>query len=40
MINKERQNKVSMASLYHRCEKYSEMIKIAKDLIKEDPNLT
>jgi len=29
-----------MASLYHRCEKYSEMIKIAKDLIKEDPNLS
>ena len=40
MINKARQNNVSMASLYHRCEKYSEMIKIAKDLIKEDPNLT
>ena len=40
MINKERQNKVSMASLYRRCEKYSEMIKIAKELIKEDPNLT
>ena len=40
MINKARQNNVSMASLYHRCEKYSDMIKIAKDLIKEDPNLT
>ena len=40
MINKARQNNVSMASLYHRCEKYSEMIKIAKNLIKEDPNLT
>ena len=39
MKNKARQNNVSMASLYHRCEKYSEMIKIAKDLIKEDPNL-
>ena len=39
MINKSRQNNVSMASLFHRCEKYSEMIKIAKDLIKEDPNL-
>ena len=37
---KNRQNNVSMASLYHRCEKYSEMITIAKDLIKEDPNLT
>jgi len=35
-----RQSEVSMASLYHRCEKYSEMIKIAKDLIKEDPNLS
>ena len=40
MINKARQNNVSMASLYHRCEKYSEMINIAKDLIKEDPNLS
>lgn len=40
MKNKERQNNVSMASLYHRCEKYNEMIKIAKDLIKEDPNLS
>jgi hypothetical protein len=40
MINKARQNNVSMISLYHRCEKYSEMIKLAKDLIKEDPNLT
>ena len=40
MKNKTRQNEVSMASLYHRCEKYSEMIKIAKNLIKEDPNLS
>ena len=40
MINKARQNNVSMISLYHRCEKYSEMINLAKDLIKEDPNLT
>ena len=40
MINKARQNSISMSSLYHRCEKYSEMIQIAKDLIKEDPNLT
>ena len=40
MKNKTRQSEVSMASLYHRCEKYSEMIKIAKNLIKEDPNLT
>ena len=39
MKNKERKNNVSMASLYHRCEKYNEMIQIAKDLIKEDPNL-
>ena len=39
MKNKDRQNNVSMASLYHRCEKYDEMIQIAKDLIKEDPNL-
>ena len=37
---KNRQSDVSMASLYHRCEKYSEMINIAKNLIKEDPNLT
>jgi hypothetical protein len=40
MKNKTRQNEVSMASLYHRCEKYSEMIEIAKNLIKEDPNLS
>ena len=40
MKNKTRQSEVSMASLYHRCEKYSEMIKIAKNLIKEDPNLS
>ena len=40
MINKARQNSISMSSLYRRCEKYSEMIQISKDLIKEDPNLT
>ena len=39
MIKNSRQNEVSMASLYHRCEKYSEIIKIAKSLIKENPNL-
>ena len=40
MINNSRQNEVSMASLYHRCEKYSEIIKIAKALIKENPILS
>ena len=40
MLNTSRQNKISMLSLYHRCEKYYEMIKIAKDLIKENPNLS
>ena len=40
MINNSRQNEVSMASLYYRCEKYSEIIKIAKALIKEDPVLS
>ena len=39
MSNKERQDNISMASLYHRCEKYDEMIKIAKELIKDNPNL-
>lgn len=40
MINNSRQNEVSMASLYYRCEKFSEIIKIAKALIKEDPLLS
>ena len=40
MINNSRQNEVSMASLFYRCEKYSEIIKIAKALIKENPNLS
>ena len=40
MINNSRQNEVSMASLYYRCEKYSEIIKIAKSLISENQNLT
>ena len=40
MSNNSRQNEISMASLYYRCEKYSEIIKIAKELIKENPILT
>jgi len=40
MINNSRQNEVSMASLYYRCEKYSEIIKIAKALINENPILS
>ena len=40
MKNNPRQNEVSMASLYYRCEKYSEIIKIAKSLIKENPVLS
>ena len=40
MINNSRQNEVSMASLFYRCEKYSEIIKIAKALIKENPILS
>ena len=40
MINNSRQNEVSMASLYYRCEKYSEIIKISKALIKENPILS
>ena len=40
MNNNPRQNEVSMASLFYRCEKYSEIIKIAKSLIKENPILS
>ena len=40
MNNNPRQNEISMASLYYRCEKYSEVIKIAKALIKENPILS
>jgi len=40
MNNNPRQNEISMASLYYRCEKYSEIIKIAKTLIKENPILS
>ena len=40
MINNSRQNEVSMASLYYRCEKYSEIIKIAKSFIQENPILS
>ena len=40
MINNSRRNEVSMASLFYRCEKYSEIIKIAKTLIKENPILS
>ena len=40
MLNNSRQNEVSMASLYYRCEKYSEIIKIAKALINENPILS
>ena len=40
MINNSRRNEVSMASLFYRCEKYSEIIKIAKALIKENPILS
>ena len=40
MNNNPRQNEISMASLYYRCEKYSEIIKIAKALIKENPILS
>ena len=40
MINNSRQNEVSMASLYYRCEKYSEIITIAKKLIQENPILS
>ena len=40
MNNSSRQNEVSMASLYYRCEKYSEIIKIAKKLIKDNPVLS
>ena len=40
MNNNPRQNEISMASLYYRCEKYSEIIKIAKVLIKENPILS
>ena len=40
MSNNSRQNEVSMASLYYRCEKYSEIIKIAKALINENPILS
>ena len=40
MINDSRRNEVSMASLFYRCEKYSEIIKIAKALIKENPILS
>ena len=40
MSNNSRQNEISMASLYYRCEKYSEIIKIAKELIKENPILS
>ena len=40
MINNSRRNEVSMASLFYRCEKYSEIIKIAKSLIKENPILS
>ena len=39
MNAKERQENISMASLFHRCEKYDEMIKIAKELIKDNPDL-
>ena len=39
-MNNSRQNEISMASLYYRCEKYSEIIKIAKSLIQENPILT
>ena len=40
MSTNPRQNEISMASLYYRCEKYSEIIKIAKELIKENPILS
>ena len=40
MNNSSRQNEVSMASLYYRCEKYSEIIKIAKKLIQDNPVLS
>ena len=40
MINNSRRHEVSMASLFYRCEKYSEIIKIAKALIKENPILS
>ena len=40
MINNSRRNEVSMASLFYRCEKYSEIIKIAKALINENPILS
>jgi len=40
MNNNPRQNEISIASLYYRCEKYSEIIKIAKALIKENPILS
>ena len=40
MNARERQGNISMASLFHRCEKYDEMIKIAKELIKDNPNLS
>ena len=40
MLNNSRRNEVSMASLFYRCEKYSEIIKIAKALIKENPILS
>ena len=38
MINNSRQNEVSMASLYYRCEKYSEIIN--KNTIKYVLKLT
>lgn len=40
MSNKSRQNEVSMAALFYRCEKFSEIIEIAKSLIKENPILS
>ena len=40
MSTNPRQNEISMASLYYRCEKYSDIIKIAKELIKENPILS
>ena len=40
MSDKSRQNEVSMASLFYRCEKYSEIITIAKSLIRENPILS
>ena len=39
-MKNDRQSKVSLASLYQRCEKYNMMISIAKELISEDKNLT